>query len=124
MDEEPKSYFELFKNSPDRVAFAAGQVIFEEGQPGRAMYVVNAGTVDLTIGGTVVERVEKGGILGEMALIDNEPRSATATAITECELVAIEKPRFAYLVQQMPYFSIKVMEVMARRLRKRTKAMA
>jgi CRP/FNR family transcriptional regulator, cyclic AMP receptor protein len=120
MGEEPRSYFELFKNSPDRLTFAAGAVIFEEGQPGKAMYVVRSGSVKLKVAGLELETVEPGGIFGELAIIDASPRSATAIAATACEVVSIEQARFLYLVQQMPFFSIKVMEVMADRLRRRT----
>ncbi len=124
MDEQPHSYFELFKDSPDRVSFEAGAVVFAEGQPGTAMFVVTSGRVELRLGGRVLEVVEKGGILGELAIVDESPRSATAVALTDCELVAIGRSRFEYLVQQMPYFALSVMEVMANRLRRRTRETA
>jgi CRP-like cAMP-binding protein len=54
-----------------------------------------------------------------MALIDLGPRSASAVAVTDCELVSIEKRRFWYLVQETPYFAETVMRVMAERLRRR-----
>ncbi len=118
MDEEPRSYFELFRDSPDRVSFKAGDVIFKEGDPGVAMFVVRAGEVELRVGDRTVEVVEQGGILGELSIVDKSPRSGTAVARTDCELVSIERPRFKYLIQQMPYFGLKVMEVMANRLRR------
>ena len=120
--EEPRSYFELFKNSPDKVHFKKGAIIFQEGQPGAAMFIVNSGQVELHASGVSIEVVEKGGIIGELALIDGHGRSASAIAKTDCELITIEQARFLYLVQQMPQFAIKVMEVMADRLRRRTKA--
>ncbi len=120
MDDEAHTYFELFKDSPDKVAFKAGQVVFQEGDPGKAMYVVNSGRVELRHGGRVLEVVEKGGIIGELAIVDRSPRSATAVALTDCELVSIERKRFGYFVGQMPYFAVAVMEVMANRLRRRT----
>ena len=57
-------------------------------------------------------------IFGEMALIDNEPRSATAVAITDVELVPISEKQFLFLVSQTPYFALKVMRILAQRLRK------
>jgi CRP/FNR family transcriptional regulator, cyclic AMP receptor protein len=53
-----------------------------------------------------------------MALIDNSPRSASAVARTPCRLVAINRKRFIFMVQQTPNFSIHVMKVMAERLRR------
>ena len=101
----------------DHVSFAAGQQIFAEGQPGDVMYVVKEGEVDITVHDKLVETVRPGGILGEMALLDHNPRSATAVARTDCQLVPINEARFQFLVQQTPYFAIEVMRVLANRLR-------
>jgi CRP/FNR family cyclic AMP-dependent transcriptional regulator len=68
----------------DFEAFSAGQHIFTVGQPGDVMYVVKEGEVDIVINGKVVDTVGPGGLLGEMALIDKRPRSATAIAKTDC----------------------------------------
>ena len=61
-------------------------------------------------------------IFGEMALIDNEPRSATAVAITDVELVPISEKQFLFLVTQTPYFALKVMRILAQRLRVTSKS--
>ena len=94
-------------------------MLFETGQPGEHMYVVLSGAVELQAAGRAIETVERGGILGELALVDNEVRSATAIVTAEASLVPIARKRFLYLVQQMPHFAISVMEVMAQRLRRR-----
>ena len=60
----------LFTNASNAESFEAGQIIFKQGDAGEAMYAVCEGRVDVIVGGTVVETVEAGGILGEMALID------------------------------------------------------
>jgi len=99
------------------VTFTTGQEIFAEGQPGDVMFIVKEGEVDVIVHGKVVETVGPGGILGEMALIDHHPRSATAIAKTDCQLVSIDERRFQFLVQQTPYFAIEVMRVLANRLR-------
>ena len=98
--------------------FPSGQKIFGEGEPGDRMYVVREGVVELSVQGKLVARVEKGGILGEMALIDKKPRSASAKAKTDCELVPVDGKQFLSLVQQRPSFAIEVMKVLADRLRK------
>ena len=53
-----------------------------------------------------------------MALIDNEPRSATAIAVTDTELVPVSEKQFLFLVSQTPHFALNVMRVLAERLRK------
>jgi CRP-like cAMP-binding protein len=70
------------------------------------------------VGEKVVEAVEAGGILGEMALLGNKTRSATAVAKTECRLLPIDEAFFLHLVQQSPRFSLKVMKIIADRLRR------
>ncbi len=101
----------------DFEAYAAGQPIFTAGQPGDTMYVVKEGEVEVVINGKVIDTVGPGGILGEMALIDKRPRSATAIAKTDCKLVSVNEQRFQRLVQQTPHFALQVMKVMAQRLR-------
>jgi CRP/FNR family cyclic AMP-dependent transcriptional regulator len=107
----------LVRFAGEQRAFAAGQVIFNAGSPGDVMYVVKEGEVDVLVRDRVVETIGPGGILGEMALIDRGPRSASAVAKTDCQLVPIDEARFKYMVQQTPYFAIEVMRVMVRRLR-------
>ena len=101
----------------DFEGFSAGQHIFTAGQPGDTMYVVKEGEVEVLVNGKVVDTLGPGGILGEMALIDKQPRSATAVAKTDCKLVSVDEQRFQRLVKQTPHFAIQVMRVMAQRLR-------
>ena len=109
---------DLFRNDDDTRNFAAGQQIFREGESGDFMYVVVEGEVDLFIHDRLVESLRAGGVLGEMALIDHTPRSASAVARTDCRLVAIDERRFKFLVQQTPNFSLQLMRVIADRLRR------
>jgi len=76
------------------------------------------GTVDILIGEQLVETAGRGALLGEMALIDDAPRSASAIAKTPCTLVEISQKRFHFLVQQTPNFATHVLKVLAGRLRK------
>jgi CRP-like cAMP-binding protein len=108
----------LFDQDEAAISAAPGQVIFRVGDPTDLMYAVIEGQVEIAINGQVVEVVEAGGVFGEMALIEDRPRNATATVIAETKLVAIDRKRFLFLVQQNPYFSLQLMTVMAGRLRK------
>ncbi len=109
--------FGMLQNTKEFETYSPGQIIFKQGEPGTVMYVIQQGEVELQVGDKPFATVESGGILGEMALIDNSPRSLTAIAKTECQLVPIDQKRFGFLVQQSPFFAVEVMKVMSERLR-------
>lgn len=111
---------DLFRNESEGIAFPKGQRIFSAGDPADAMYVVLEGEVEISIRGKVVETLGPGGVLGEMALIERAPRTATATATagSGCKLVAISERRFLFMLQQTPHFSLQIMRVIAERLRR------
>ena len=109
---------DLFRHVKEFESFTQGQTIFQEGDPGEMMYVVIEGEVDILVRGKVLAPLVPGGILGEMALIDEQTRSATAVARTDCKLAPINKKRFHFLVQQTPNFALLVMKVMAGRIRR------
>ena len=111
----------LFRRAENVEQRRAGEVIFEAGAPGTCMYVVKAGTLAITVDGHELEIVEPGGMVGEMALVDDEPRSATVIAQSDCELIPIDRKRFLYMVRETPFFALAVMTVMARRLRATTR---
>lgn len=99
----------------------AGSTIFREGDEAKQLFVIKSGQVRIQIGNRTVSELGQDSIFGEMALIDSEPRSATAVAITDVELVAVSEKQFLFLVGQTPYFALKVMRVLAQRLRKTNK---
>jgi CRP/FNR family transcriptional regulator, cyclic AMP receptor protein len=107
----------LTGNNIDARPFKAGSVIFREGDEARELFVIKSGQVRIQIGNRTVTELAADSIFGEMALIDNEPRSATAIAVTDVELVAVSEKQFLFLVSQTPYFALKVMRVLAQRLR-------
>ena len=84
------------------------------------MYIVLAGSLDLQRGGRTFETASAGAIVGEMALIDKELRSASAIAKTNCTLVPIDEKRFEFLVEERPSFALYVMRVLVDRLRRTT----
>ena len=95
----------------------AGEIIFAMGEPGRVSYVIQSGQVQISISGTVFDIVEKGGIIGEMALLDDDVRSADAVAVTDCELVAIDKERLLDVLHKQPSIAVNMAKVMVHRLR-------
>ena len=110
----------MLRNEPDVRTYRAGEVVFAEGQPGDSMYALLEGEVEIRKGDRVLETVPAGGVFGEMALIDQEARSASAIAVTDCRVVAVGQRRFTLLVQQTPYFALQIMHVLADRLRRNT----
>jgi CRP-like cAMP-binding protein len=98
----------------------ADSVLMREGQTGAFMYVVKAGRVAITIGGRVVEMIAAGGTFGEMALVDQSPRTATAVTATECELLQVDRPSLLAVVRQQPAFAMAMLRAVTERLRHMT----
>ncbi|MBT8049411.1 MAG: cyclic nucleotide-binding domain-containing protein [Xanthomonadales bacterium] len=108
---------EVFKDSEDLQDFPAGSVIIAEGDEGNHMYVVMSGEVSISIQDKVVATAAAGEIVGEMALIDADIRSATVTAATDCQLAVIDQGSFKSLLKHVPDFTLHVMNVLADRLK-------
>jgi len=107
---------EVFKDSEDLVAFSAGDVILTEGMEGDHMYVVMEGEVSISLNDNIVATAKSGEIVGEMALIDSDIRSATVAATTDCLLAPIDQTSFESLLRYVPEFVSHVMNVLAHRL--------
>lgn len=109
---------ELFHHATDLTKLSAGETLFREGDQGQFMYILMTGSVEISVHGRVVEIAEAGATLGEMAMISDEPRSATVMAQSDCTLLPLERERFNFLIQQTPNFALKVMRIIATRLRR------
>ena len=112
----PENFLDLFRSETDVVTLEPGQELFKKGDVGRHLYVVKSGDVQIVDDNHVFETVSAGGILGEMALINQEPRSTTVRAISKSVVIPVDERRFLFLVQQTPFFAIRVMRVMGARL--------
>jgi len=94
-----------------------GEKLFAQGEPGDTMLLVLEGKIDVVVNGEKVSTVGMHGIVGEMALIDDAPRSATAIAVTAGEVAVIDQATFKDLVREDPSFALYVMGILARRIR-------
>jgi len=103
--------------SGEEISLGAGEVLFSKGDIGHEIYVVRSGELQILDGNRVFETVGPGGIVGEMALVDGGPRSATVRASAATEVVPLDERRFLFMVQQTPHFALRVMRVMSARLR-------
>jgi CRP/FNR family transcriptional regulator, cyclic AMP receptor protein len=99
------------------VHFHVDDRILREGAPGTTMYVVTQGEVAVAVGRRIVEKLSVGGVFGEMALVDQLPRAASAVARTECSLLAISRPQLMSLIEAEPSVGMVMMRAIAARLR-------
>jgi CRP/FNR family cyclic AMP-dependent transcriptional regulator len=99
------------------IFFRQGAHIIEKGQTGIRMYAVTEGEVAVSIDGRIVEILGPGGVFGEAALVTESARLASATAQTDCELLAIGRPAFLQLVKVSPQFASTLLSSLAARLR-------
>jgi CRP/FNR family transcriptional regulator, cyclic AMP receptor protein len=117
------SFSVLTGNNIQTWSVRAGGIIFREGDQADELFVIKSGYVRIQIGNREMADLTTESIFGEMALIDSEPRSATAWAITDVELVPISEKQFLFLVSQTPDFALKVMRTLAQRLRVTNKSL-
>ncbi len=108
---------ELFRQETGALQLAPGDSLFREGEKGDKMYVLLEGEMEILLGDFVLETAGQGALIGEMALIDDSPRTASAIAKTPCRLAEIDRRRFHFLIQQHPQFATHVMKELADRLR-------
>jgi len=103
-------------------SYRRGDVVFREGDRGGELFVIKSGKVEVRTGNRRLETLGDNEIFGEMALIDDSPRSATVVALTDVTLAPITENQYLFLVRHTPYFALKVMRVLVQRLRTQNKA--
>ncbi len=102
--------------------YAPDEVIFEEGQPGNALYIILDGTVELA---SVAEKkslqaLGPGGVFGEHALFTEEPYSLTAVTVSQTRMLLLEREMFLELIQYYPNISLNLLKNLAQRFEKTT----
>ena len=105
------------KSAGANVTFATGAVVFNRGDAGTCMYVIQSGTIEMVIGDKVIETCGPNEAIGFMSMVDSAPRSSTARVKETCELSAIDARRFRFMVDEVPNFAQYIMDAMARRIR-------
>jgi len=99
------------------VEVPAGEVIFKKGDPGESLYIVRRGAVSIRDGEVELSLAKAGDFFGELALLDNEPRSADAVATEDAGLVRLHGADFRELMARRPQIQERVLRVLVRRLR-------
>ena len=103
--------------------YRRGATIFSRGDPGTCLFSVVSGTVKISIQSpdakdAVFRLVTAGGIFGEIALLDGQPRTADTVAATDCQLLVLERRDFVDLVHSHPDVALRIIEVLCERLRR------
>jgi CRP-like cAMP-binding protein len=111
---------ELAKKSGNVLSYKPGEVVFAEGEIGKELYIVQTGKVKIVRMSNDTEMVinilKEGEIFGEMSLLDNKPRSATAVALTSVKVASISKLNFQSTAELNPQLMTKVITVLSERV--------
>ena len=110
----------LLAFTSERLSYDDNQIIFNEGDPGDAAYIILSGTAVVSIkqGSKALEldRIKKGGFVGDISLLCDVPRTATITAQDSLTTLQIKKDTFFSLIAEFPEIAIEMMRVLASRL--------
>lgn len=104
------------------VAWPKGVRVFDMGDMGLEMYIITSGRIGISVDAdparhVFIAELKAGDALGEMALIDNEPRSATAHVLEDTQALALDKERLHGLLMSYPELGIGMLRALSQRLR-------
>ncbi|HEV8038782.1 MAG TPA: cyclic nucleotide-binding domain-containing protein [Bryobacteraceae bacterium] len=107
----------------DLLRYAAGETIFNFGDPGNALYIIRSGEVEIFLRNDegekiILETSQPGDVFGEVAMLDNGPRTAWVAAVSEVEVLRLDRAHFVDYIRQYPPAALNLLSVAARRLRK------
>src|SRR6202453_4598383 len=107
----------------DLLRYSTGQAVFNYGDPGHAMYIVRSGEVEIFVKNDqgekiVLETSQPGDIFGEIALLDGGPRTAWVAAISDVELLRLDREHFEAYLRECTPAALNLLSVVARRLRR------
>lgn len=111
------SFLPMFRHWKDTVEYDAGDVIYAKGEPADTLFIILEGEVELSLHGRSVGVEDKGGLIGEMALLDSAMRNSTATARSSVKLAKLDRKAFQKAIGENAEFALRAMTVLANRLR-------
>ena len=101
----------------EEVPVGADELVFAEGEPGDALYIVVEGRVRVHQGDKLITELGERECFGEMSVLDSEPRSASVSALTEALLLKLGREEFKDILSERPEICLGIMKVLSRRLR-------
>ena len=110
-------------NVVDSLELATGETLFQAGEPGESLFVVRSGSIELFIKDTVGQKIvltvsETGDLFGELSLLDSGPRTATAVALSDTELLVLDRDDLLLLFQKRPDAALHMLAAMSAMTRK------
>jgi CRP/FNR family cyclic AMP-dependent transcriptional regulator len=105
----------------ERKVFYAGTKVFTEGDAGDRAYLIQDGEVEITKNGLLLATLKKGELFGEMALVDDQPRMATARALTDVSVVIIGRDSFREKLAKADPFIRGLLNIFVRNIRNLTR---
>jgi CRP-like cAMP-binding protein len=126
LDEQQRRDLAAFARSR---TFAPNETIFHVGEPGSSMMGVMVGTVRISLPSSkgknlILADLLAGEFFGEIALLDGDPRSASATALTKCELLVLERRDFLTFLERTPTACLNIMRLFCKRIRRTDERMS
>jgi CRP/FNR family transcriptional regulator, cyclic AMP receptor protein len=117
----------LLAFTSERLEYPTGEVLFRQGDPGDAAYVILEGEAEIVVdtdhGPVKVATLGKNDIVGEIAILCGVPRTATVVAHGDLEILRVSKEGFFHLVTQFPQVGVEVMSALAAKLDRTTQAL-
>lgn len=112
----------------DEIGWVAGEVVFFKGDPGEEMYIINRGRIGISlhedyVAHNFVAELGAGECFGEMGLLDDLPRSATAHVLADSEAFVLSKEKLHGLLLSYPELGVGMLRAMSRRLRQANEAL-
>ncbi|QCK88058.1 cyclic nucleotide-binding domain-containing protein [Phreatobacter aquaticus] len=117
MADEAADFSQMVRGLGVVMRYRSGDVLFREGETPTYMYFVLSGEVEMSSRGKFIEKIDSGRAMGAISMIDQNPRSATATALVDTEVALIDQKKFRFMVEEVPNFVWYVMGLLVKRLR-------
>lgn len=109
--------FDAIAGLASEVAFAAGDDIVRQGEPGTGFFIIVTGRAQVVRDGDVLRELGPGDFLGEIALVDGNPRTATVTALEPIDGLTVDRTDFLDLFERLPVFRLDILNALTQRIR-------
>ena len=104
----PAAELEILDHNSTMLSMGPGRVVLQQGDPGREVFVVLSGEVQVKRDGAHVARLGTGAVVGELALLHNEPRNATIRTTTETAVLVLNRRELATVMARCPTFAARM----------------